>query len=131
VPPHALFVIVRDSISGAFLTEGTIGTADAAGIHDTLVVHSGDSTALYSAHNQPGTYKIVLHRPGYQLWEKDGIAVVWGRCGGGNVGVLARLQPANAPSTSHVLANEQLELAAPQVVGLIRERQRRSSTAVR
>lgn len=97
VPPHALFVVVRDSTSGQYLAHGTVGTADAVGIHDTLIAYPSDSTTLYSAHNAPGTYRVVLRRPGYKDWVKDGIAVVWDRCGGGNVAVSARLQPTTNP----------------------------------
>jgi hypothetical protein len=93
IPPYALSVVVRDSVSNRSLARGTIGTADAAGVHDTLVAFGEDSTTLYSAHNVPGTYRIMLRRVGYHDWIAEGVKVEWGRCGGGDVGVLARLQP--------------------------------------
>jgi hypothetical protein len=93
VPPYALVIGVRDSVTNRPLARGTIGTADAPGVHDTLITMGDDSTGLVSAHNVPGTYSIVLRRPGYRDWTTDGVVVEWGRCGGGNVAVSARLQP--------------------------------------
>ena len=93
VPPWALYVGVRDSITNAPLARGTIGTADAPGVHDTLITFGDDSATLFAAHNVPGTYRIMLRRSGYQDWVTDGVKVEWGRCGGGNVAVGARLQP--------------------------------------
>ena len=93
VPPFSMYVVVRDSLTARPLAKGTAGTADAIGVHDTLVTMGDDSTALYAAHNVPGTYRVTLRRPGYHDWVRDGIAVEWGRCGGGNVLVPARLQP--------------------------------------
>ena len=93
IPPYALYVNVRDSASGRPLAVGTSGTADAPGIHDTLTTMPGDSLTLYSAHNAPGTYQVVLQRAGYRTWAAAGVSVVWGKCGGGNVAVSARLQP--------------------------------------
>jgi hypothetical protein len=92
VPPYAFYVRVRDSITSVPLARGTIGTADAAGVHDTLITIGDDSTTLFAAHNVPGTYTIVLRRPGYHDWVSSGIKVDWARCGGGNVAVEARLQ---------------------------------------
>ena len=46
VPPYALFVGVRDSVTDRPLARGTIGTADAVGVHDTLITFGGDSTTL-------------------------------------------------------------------------------------
>ena len=92
VPPYAFYVLVRDSITNAPLARGTIGTADARAVHDTLITIGDDSVTLFAAHNVPGTYSIVLRRPGYRDWLTDGVKVEWGRCGGGNVRVEARLQ---------------------------------------
>jgi len=69
------------------------GTADAPGVHDTLITIGEDSATLFAAHNVPGTYRIMLRRPGYHDWAADGVKVEWGPCGGGNVAVGARLQP--------------------------------------
>ena len=93
VPPYALFVGVRDSVTNRPLARGTIGTADAVGVHDTLVTSGDDSTTLHSAHNAPGTYRLVLRRAGYRDWVTEGVKVEWGRCGVSNVAVGARLQP--------------------------------------
>ena len=93
VPPYAFYVRVRDSITNVPLARGTIGTADAPGVHDTLITFGDDSTTLFAAHNVPGTYVIMLSRPGYHDWVSGGVKVEWGRCGGGNVAVVARLQP--------------------------------------
>jgi hypothetical protein len=93
VPPYAFYVGVRDSITNEPLARGTIGTADAPGVHDTLITIGDDSATLFAAHNVPGTYKIMLRRSGYRDWVTDGVKVEWGRCGGGNVAVGARLQP--------------------------------------
>lgn len=100
VPPNALYVGVRDSVSDRPLARGTIGTADAAGVHDTLITYGDDSTTLYSSRNVPGTYRVVLRRAGYRDWVAEGVRVEWGRCGGGNVGLAARLQAVAAPGLS-------------------------------
>lgn len=93
IPPYAFYVGVHDSITNQPLARGTIGTADAPGVHDTLITFGDDSATLFAAHNIPGTYRIMLRRDGYHDWVTDGVKVEWGRCGGGNVAVGARLQP--------------------------------------
>jgi len=93
VAASSIFVVVRDSLTARPLAKGTAGTADASGVHDTLVTIGDDSTTLYAAHNVPGVYRVTLRHEGYRDWVRDGIAVEWGRCGGGNVLVAARLQP--------------------------------------
>jgi hypothetical protein len=100
VPPNALYVGVRDSVSDRPLARGTIGTADAAGVHDTLITYGDDSTTLYSSRNAPGTYRVVLRRAGYRDWVAEAVKVEWGRCGGGNVGLDARLQAIAPPGSS-------------------------------
>jgi hypothetical protein len=93
--PHSLIVSVIDSLSGAPLAIGTIGTADASAVHDTLLLYSpGDSLRLHTSRNVEGRYRITLTHPGYQTWIAYGVNVVWGACDGGNVPVSARLQRA-------------------------------------
>jgi hypothetical protein len=93
VAPYALYVIVRDSVTNQPRAIGTAGTADAPGVHDTLVAFPPDSLTLYSKQNVPGTYTVRLWCDGYADWVTNGVEVVWGRCGGGHVRVVARLQP--------------------------------------
>jgi hypothetical protein len=98
VPPYELFVGMHDSLTSRPLARGTIGTADAPGVHDTLVTFGEDSTTLYSAHNAPGTYRVLLRREGYRDWIAEDVKVEWGRCGGDNVALGARLQPIAPPA---------------------------------
>jgi hypothetical protein len=90
-PPYAIYVAVRDSVTGRPIALGTTGTVEAFGTRDTLL--AGDSLYLYSSRNVPGNYRVELMHPGYAPWMQDNVAVVHGPCGGGNVGVYARLRP--------------------------------------
>jgi hypothetical protein len=87
VPPFALYVTVRDSISARPLAIGTVGTADSSGVHDTPISFSTDSLSLYAAHNAAGVYRVMLQQPGCRPWSVDNVDVEWSRCGGGGVAV--------------------------------------------
>jgi hypothetical protein len=93
ISPYALIVTVLDSITAQPIALQTIGTADAPGVHDTLLLFSpGDSARLHSSKNVQGRYRITLDQPGYRTWIAYGVNVVWSQCAGGNVPVVARMQ---------------------------------------
>ncbi len=72
---------------------GAWGTADAPGIHDTLINFGNDTLTLYSRYNAPGIYRVDLHRSGYQDWTASGVKVEGSECGPSTAVVHARLQP--------------------------------------
>lgn len=93
ISPYALIVTVLDSSTARPIALQTTGTADAPGIHDTLLLFSpGDSARLHSSKNVQGRYRITLNQPGYRTWIAYGVNVVWSQCAGGNVAVVARMQ---------------------------------------
>ena len=93
ISPYALIVTVLDSTTARPIALQTTGTADASGVHDTLLLFSpGDSARLHSSKNVQGRYRITLDRPGYRTWIAYGVNVVWSQCAGGNVAVVARMQ---------------------------------------
>ena len=93
ISPYALIVTVLDSSTARPIALQTTGTADASGVHDTLLLFSpGDSARLHSSKNVQGRYRITLDRPGYRTWIAYGVNVVWSQCAGGNVAVVARMQ---------------------------------------
>lgn len=93
ISPYALIVTVLDSSTARPIALKTTGTADAPGVHDTLLLFSpGDSARLHSSRNVQGRYRITLDQPGYRTWIAYGVNVVWSQCAGGNVAVVARMQ---------------------------------------
>ena len=86
VPPYGFYVGVRDSITNVPLARGTIGTADAAGVHDTLITGGDDSTTLFSAHNIQASTGSCCADPATETglpmtskWSGDGAAAVMSR----------------------------------------------------
>jgi hypothetical protein len=73
-------VIVRDSVTGAPLAPGTVGTASDADFVDTLF--RGNDSLLAGVFERPGIYRLEIRRSRYQTWTRDGVKVVMGddRC---------------------------------------------------
>lgn len=90
-PPYAIAVKVLDAVTGEPIADRTIGWADAGEVHDTLVYYPGDASWLYSKQNAPGSYRVVLRRPGYRDWIST-VEAVPRPCGGARGVVTARLE---------------------------------------
>jgi hypothetical protein len=99
-------VCLFDAVTGEPIADKTIGWADAGAVHDTLVYYPGDAPWLYSKQNVPGSYRVVLRRPGYRDWTSTVEAVPRPR--GGARGVLTakleRLGPTASVSNLRRLA---------------------------
>ena len=56
---------------------------------------TADSTAIEmaAAHERPGTYVVMVTRPGYEDWRREGVRADEGICGVETVGLTAKLRP--------------------------------------
>ena len=80
-------VTVRDSITGAPLTEGVRVIA-----RDGIFADTADADAFSLAEERPGSYTVTVEKEGYQPWSRDDIRVIRGECHGQRVELVALLK---------------------------------------
>jgi hypothetical protein len=80
-------VTVRDSITGASLTEGVRVIA-----RDGIFADTADANAFSLAEERPGNYTVTVEKEGYQPWSRDDIRVIRGECHGQRVELVALLK---------------------------------------
>lgn len=77
IPVSAVAVHVRDARTGAFSASNTTLIASSVGYADTVSygpIPTADSLPL-RAGNRPGTYSLLVRKPGYRDWGRSGVTV--------------------------------------------------------
>lgn len=87
----ALFVDIRDSVSGDFVGAGARAIAVDGSYADTAFAEMTAFPYLL-AFERAGTYTVTVERSDYQTWTRSGIAVRDGRCHVQTVALIALLQ---------------------------------------
>jgi len=90
---------VRDSRTGAPAACGATAEIREGDYLETLDAASRctvipDTTALFGAWERAGTYKVTVHKAGYQEWVKDDVVVVADQCHVQTMTLQANLEPA-------------------------------------
>ena len=92
----AVLTEVRDEKTGANLVQGARLEMTAQGRTPSAVeqVDQADSTRVVplAGGDMPGTYRVVVSRPGYKSWSKDNVVVRSGVCGVQTVFLRAQLK---------------------------------------
>lgn len=87
-----LSVTVRDSVSGAPITEGAEVVATDGTYADTARSSLIASGVYALAVERPGTYQVTVDHPAYRRWLRSGVTVTADECHVQTVSLLARLQ---------------------------------------
>lgn len=74
---YGISVQVRDSVSGAPVTEDLEGQLTAPRYAETMEAWGN---VLVGAGERPGTYTVVVAATGYEEWRREGVRVEAGRC---------------------------------------------------
>jgi len=88
-------VLVRDSASGSFASDGATATAVDGGYTDTNGFPEGfaqPETPISLAYEREGTYAVTVTRAGYRAWTTSGVHVSRDVCHVRTVTFTARLQ---------------------------------------
>lgn len=94
----SLVVNVVDAFSGQSVTEQASGWWTAGTLSGTITdslrhvpSDAGDGTTLLAAFGPPGTYQVLVVRPGHEDWVRSDVQVSEGRCGPTRATVTATL----------------------------------------
>lgn len=100
----AIEVSIRDAATDEYLAGSASGAVTDGAFRDTLRFSRGHSlpgsdgrtvwTALRAADERPGTYRVEVVVPGYDMWVREGVRVRDGDCHVRTVTLDARLQRA-------------------------------------
>ncbi|MDP9177076.1 MAG: carboxypeptidase-like regulatory domain-containing protein [Gemmatimonadota bacterium] len=88
-------VLVRDSVSGAFGSNGATATAVDGAYSDTNgfpATHTQPENPIALAYEREGTYAVTVTKTGYKAWTASGVRVTRDRCHVRTVTLNARLQ---------------------------------------
>lgn len=88
-------VLVRDSISGSFGSNGATATAVDGSFTDTNGFPENftqPETPISLAHEREGTYSVTVTKAGYKAWTTSGVRVTRDVCHVRTVTLTARLQ---------------------------------------
>jgi hypothetical protein len=94
----AVTVEVRELGTGRPLADSATGIAQTGTYTDSLRPFRFDSISpgklvSLQAFGPAGTYRLELHRPGFQSWVREGVRVTRNRCGDNTVAIRADLTP--------------------------------------
>lgn len=91
-------VIILDSANGTGLAPGATVVLEDGAYRDSIVLGLGyplpGDSIFYSTstYERTGTYTVRVRRPGYALWEREGVRVTRDQCHVVTARVRARLQ---------------------------------------
>ena len=91
----AINVVVRDSVSGSFGSDGATATAVDGSFADTNGLPAGyaqPETPISLAHEREGSYAVTVNKTGYKPWTASAVRVTRDRCHVRTVTLNARLQ---------------------------------------
>jgi hypothetical protein len=92
-PPLAVRVAVNDSASGMSVVDSARGAAKLGTEVDSLRLSTPPPRLVGGT--ELGTYQVIIDRPGYREWTRNGVVVSKAVCGSAiPVDLVARLQPA-------------------------------------
>jgi len=76
VVPTAITVVLDHALTGARLeTDDASGYVQSAS-STYLLQQAQDTSVLYATFNKPGTYTVVVEKPGFFSWRQDGVKIV-------------------------------------------------------
>jgi hypothetical protein len=77
----AIALAVTDSVTGRFLADSASGFVQAGSYSAPLQLSPGIDSLMYGG-DRLGTYSVILTRPGYSPWTRNGVQVAMrGPCG--------------------------------------------------
>lgn len=93
---YAVNVEVQDSATGASIVRGATLVVRDGAYADSMRMESDMPPVLAAAAERPGIYEVLVRRPGYQTWTREGVRVRrGGRCNALQpVRLVAKLSPA-------------------------------------
>jgi len=90
----ALAITIVDSVTGLPVASGASVVVSDGSFQQTIAIpESPSTTTVGAAEDRPGSYSIVVTRPGYRDWTRSGVDVQSDGCLPVTVAVTARLVP--------------------------------------
>ncbi|MGH7472263.1 MAG: hypothetical protein ACRENP_30295, partial [Longimicrobiales bacterium] len=92
MPNPGIAIEIRDAVTRAPAAQGATGYITSGAFTGQL--HGGLELEMFGADDRPGSYSVVIEKPGYQRWDTSGVVVKALRCGVDTARFVALLQPA-------------------------------------